>query len=215
MARVAPASVSPDEKDVLDLMDERWHDDRRLRNLDSSLAALPLMWIMQLQSLKGWIAVSILVSACSRSSTPALEPPPGPEGVTKVVADVRGITCPTCAAVAEATLRQRLSGVVTVSISQGQQTIAVALSNGGGVFSPAVFREAVAGTGIEVLAFQVDACGVVEVTESQHWFVAGENRFALNDPKEPAGELLCVSGRLDDRVNPYRLALTAVHPVPS
>jgi hypothetical protein len=164
--------------------------------------------------------------------------------VTKVVADVRGITCPTCAAVAEVALRQRLAGVVTVSISQGEQTIAVALSNGGGLFSPAVFRDAVAGTGIEVLTFQVDACGVVEEAESQPrrakrakqilptsqglgsriteyqgralgWFVAGENRFALEDPqKVQAGELLCVSGRLDDRVNPYQLTLTAIHLVP-
>lgn len=165
-------------------------------------------------SLKVLLAVSILASACSPSSMPATELPPGPEGVTKVVAGVRGITCPTCAAVAESALRQRLAGVVTVSISQGQQIIAVALSNGGGLFSPAVFRDAVAGPGIEVLTFQVDACGLVEETESQHWFVAGENRFALEDSKEvPAGELLCVSGRLDDRVNPYRLALTAIHPV--
>ncbi|MGH9253597.1 MAG: hypothetical protein ACRD3C_03410 [Vicinamibacterales bacterium] len=162
------------------------------------------------------VAASILASACSPSSTPAPELPPDPEGVTKVVADVRGITCPTCATVAEVALRQRLAGVVTVSISQGQQTIAVALSNGGGLFSPAVFRDAVAGTGIEVLTFQVDACGVVEETESKHWFVAGENRFALEDSKEvPAGELLCISGRLDDQVNPYGLTLTAIHPVPS
>ena len=167
-----------------------------------------------MQSLSVLVAVSILASACSPSATPAPELPPGPEGVTKVVADVRGITCPSCAAVAEVALRQRLAGVVTVSISQGQQTIAVALSNGAGLFSPAVFRDAVAGTGIEVLTFQVDACGVVEETESQHWFVAGENRFSLEDPKKvPEGELLCVSGRLDDRVTPYRLTLTAIHPV--
>ena len=169
-----------------------------------------------MQPLKVLIAVSILACACSPSSTPAPEPSPGPEGVTKVVADVLGITCPTCAAVAEVALRQRLPGVVTVSISQGQQTIAVALSNGGRLFSPAVFRDAVAGPGIEVLTFQVDACGVVEETENQLWFVAGENRFALADSKKvPARALLCISGRLDDQVNPYRLTLTAIHPVPS
>jgi hypothetical protein len=167
-------------------------------------------------SLKVLIAVSILASACSPSSAPAPEQSPGPEGVTKVVADVRGITCPACAAVAEVALRQRLPGVVTVSISQGQQTIAVALSSGGGLFSPAIFRDAVAGPGIEVLTFQVEACGVVEENESQHWFVAGQNRFALEDSKEvPARALLCISGRLNDQVNPHRLALTAIHPVPS
>lgn len=167
-----------------------------------------------MQSLRVLVGVSILAYACS-PSTPPPELPPGPEGVTKVVADVRGITCPTCAAAAEVALRQRLPGVATVSISQSQQTIAVALSNGGDLFSPAVFRDAVGATGIEVLTFHVDACGVIEGMGSrQPSFVAGENRFALEDLKEaPTGELLCVSGRLDDRINPHRLTLTAIHPL--
>jgi hypothetical protein len=215
MARVAAAAVSPDETDVVDPVDEHQHNDGRLRGMDCTLAALPLKRSNVMQSLKVLIAGAILSSACSPSSTPAPELPPGPEGVTKVVADVRGITCPTCGAVAEVALRQRLPGVVTVSISQSQQTIAVALSNGGGLFSPAVFRDAVAGPGIEVLTFQIDACGVVEETESQHWFVAGENRFALEDSQEvPARALVCISGRLDDQVNPHRLTLTAIHPLP-
>ena len=167
-----------------------------------------------MQSLKALVGASILACACSASPPPP-ELPSSPEGVTKVVAEVTGITCPTCAAVAEVALRKHLAGVATVSISQSEQTIAVALSNGGRPFSPAVFRDAVASTGIEVQTFHVDACGVIEEMESQHWFLAGEHRFALDDPKEvPAGELLCVSGRLDDRTNPYRLTLTAIHPVP-
>jgi hypothetical protein len=167
-----------------------------------------------MQSLRVLVGASLLAYACSPAPAPP-EPPPGPEGVTNVVANVRGITCPTCAAAAEVALRQRLAGVATVSISQSQQTIAVALSNGGALFSPAVFRDAVSATGIEVLTFHVDACGVIEgIGSRQPSFVAGENRFALEDLKEaPVGDLLCVSGRLDDRISPYRLTLTSIHPL--
>lgn len=167
-----------------------------------------------MQSLKALVGALILASGCSASPPPP-ELPSGPEGVTKVVAEVTGITCPTCAAVAEVALRQRLAGVATVSISQSEQTIAVALSNGGGLFSPSVFRDAVASTGIKVQTFHVDACGIVEEMDNRHWFVAGQNRFALEDPKDaPSERVLCVSGLLDDHTNPYRLTLTAVHLVP-
>jgi len=163
-----------------------------------------------MRSLMVLVAMSILASACSRSTPPEL--PPGPEGVTDIVAGVRGLPCPTCAAAAEAALRQRLPGVATISISESEQTIAVSRTNGAALFSPAVFRDAVRGTGIEVLTFHVDACGIIEGMGSQQpWFVAGKNRFALKDLKEaPTGELLCVSGRLDDQVDPYRLTPTAI-----
>ena len=164
-----------------------------------------------MRSLTVLVAVSILASACSRS-TPPPELPPGPEGVTDIVAAVRGLPCPTCAAAAEAALRQRLPGVATISISESEQTIAVSRTDGAALFSPAVFRDAVRGTGIEVLTFHVDGCGIIEGMGSQQpFFVAGKNRFALKDLKEaPTGEMLCVSGRLDDQTDPYQLTPTAI-----
>jgi hypothetical protein len=166
-----------------------------------------------MKSLSTFLTVSVLTSAClsSPSTTPA---PSYPEGVAKVLAQVKGITCPTCGAVAEIALRQRLPGVAAVSISQSEQTVAVEFAHAGGVFSPAVFRDAVDEAGIEVLTMQIDACGVIEDTPNQRWFVAGENRFALEDSgATPAKLPMCVSGWLDDTSTPYRLTPTAVQAI--
>jgi hypothetical protein len=75
-------------------------------------------------------------------------------------------------------------------------------------------RDAVDDAGIEVLNMQIDACGGVEETPSQRWFVAGANRFALDDGgAAPAGRLICVSGWLNDQSTPYRLTPTAIQGV--
>jgi hypothetical protein len=108
-------------------------------------------------------------------------------------------------------LRQRLEGVARISISQSQQTVGVEFAQRGGVFSPAVFRDAVDDAGIEVLALQLDACGVVEETQGQRWFVAGANRFAFDDDgRAPVGQPVCVSGWLNDDSTPYRLRPTTI-----
>jgi hypothetical protein len=166
-----------------------------------------------MKSLSTFVAISVLTCAClSSSSTPPASS--YPEGVAKVLAQVKGITCPTCGAIAEVALRQGLPGVGAISISQSQQTVVVEFAQGGGVFSPAVFRDAVDDAGIEVLNMQIDACGVVEETASQRWFVAGANRFALEDGgAAPAGRLICVSGWLNDQSTPYRLTPTAIQGV--
>lgn len=112
-------------------------------------------------------------------------------------------------------LRRRLDGVATISISQSRQTAAVEFADGGQRFSPRVFRDVLDETGVEVVAFQVDACGAIEQTQNQRWLVAGDNRFLLEeDGTAPVGQPLCVSGRLDDRAEPYRLNVTAIQPVP-
>jgi hypothetical protein len=166
-----------------------------------------------MRSLSMFVTMSVLTCAClSSPSTPPA--PSSPEGVAKVVAQVKGITCPTCGAVAEVALRQRLPGIGDISISQSQQTVVVEFAHGGDVFSPAVFRDAVNEAGIEVLNMQIDACGVVEETPGQRWFMAGANRFALDDRGEtPAGLPMCVSGWLDDRSTPYRLRPTATETI--
>ena len=108
-------------------------------------------------------------------------------------------------------LRQRLEGVVDISISQSQQTVTVEFAGGRSALSPAAFREAVANAGVEVLRFQIDACGVVEETRGQRWFVAGANRFAFDDDGgAPAGQPVCVSGWLNDDSTPYRLRPTTI-----
>ena len=110
-------------------------------------------------------------------------------------------------------LRQRLEGVVTISISQSEQTIVAELAPGA-VFSPAVFRDAVSEAGIEVMAIQIDACGTVEETQGASWFLAGANRFALDGSSgAPVGQPVCVLGWLNDDSTPHRLTPTAIQAV--
>ena len=156
------------------------------------------------------IGTSIVICACqSPTSTP---PSASVEGITKVAAQVRGITCAGCGAVAEVALRQRLEGVAEVAISQSAQTVSVQFVPGGGTFSAAAFRDAVDDAGIEVLAIHVDACGVAEEAGGRRWLVAGSNRLALDDDgAAPLGRLMCVSGWLNDESTPYRITPTAVH----
>ena len=162
-------------------------------------------------SLRLLVGTAILVGACG-SPTASPPSPSGAEGVTQVIAKVRGITCPACGAVAEMALRQRLADVTGVSISQGEQTVSVRFAPGGGEFSPVVFREAVAEAGIDVLSLDIDACGLVEEATGQRWLVTGANRFVLDDGGgTPTGRLMCVSGALNDRSVPYRVTPTAIH----
>ena len=77
-----------------------------------------------------------------------------------------------------------------------------------------MFRKSVADSGIDVVAFQIDACGYVEARENDHWFVAGQNRFLVVAAGEaPRGRLLCVTGWLNDLSEPDQLILTTVQPV--
>jgi hypothetical protein len=118
-----------------------------------------------------------------------------------------------CAAAIEVALHRRLEGVATVAISQSRQTVVAEFADGRRPFSPSVFRAAVDESGVEVLTFQIDACGVIEQKESQRWLIAGENRFLLEEGgTAPVEAPVCVSGRLNDRAEPYRLAITAIQP---
>jgi hypothetical protein len=113
-------------------------------------------------------------------------------------------------------LRQGLPGVAAISISQSEQTVVVEFAQGAGAFSPAVFRDAVDDAGVEVLTIQIDACGVAEETQGQRWFVAGANRFVLDDGGDgPVGLPVCVVGSLDDASTPYRFTPTAIQAVPN
>lgn len=112
-------------------------------------------------------------------------------------------------------LHRRLEGVESVSISQSRQTVVVEFVDGRRPLSARVFRAAVDEAGVEVLAFRIDACGMIEHKESQRWLIAGENRFLLEDAgAAPLDEPVCVEGRLNDRAEPYRLAITAIQPAP-
>jgi hypothetical protein len=111
----------------------------------------------------------------------------------------------------EVALRRRLAGVADVSISQSQQTAAVTFVSGTHEFSAAAFREAVAEADVEVLSLEVEVCGVIDaenvlssVGEVKRPLVRLRGENAL--PESAA----CVSGRLNDRVEPYELHVLMV-----
>jgi hypothetical protein len=101
-------------------------------------------------------------------------------------------------------LRRRLGGVAEIRISQEQQTAEVIFGVGAPAFSPSGFRAAVKEADVEVLRFEVDACGRFERVGDTAWFVAGPNRFiAVGDQLD--ADSPCLSAVLDDRTALARL----------
>jgi hypothetical protein len=111
----------------------------------------------------------------------------------------------------EVALRRRLEGVAEISISQREQTAEVRFAPGGRLFSPDAFRKAVGEAGVRVRSFHVDVCGSVEENRQERWLVAGKNRWRLTGgPAVPTTQPVCVSGRLDDHVQPMTLEIAQI-----
>ncbi len=113
----------------------------------------------------------------------------------------------------EVALRRRLEGVVDIAISQSRQTTEVEFTQGPHAFSPRAFRDALGEAGVEVLRFEIEACGVIEQKDNQRWLAAGKNRFLLVEEgtaSGPVGKAVCVSGRLNDHSAPHRLEIIAL-----
>jgi hypothetical protein len=122
----------------------------------------------------------------------------------------------------EVALRRRLEGVASISISQQRQTAEVTFARGPHIFSPEEFRAAVGEADVEVLSFEIEACGRVEpgavpgalgaqgaagapgtagapgAPGAARWFVAGPNRFLLKGVFPSGADTVCISGALDD-----------------
>jgi hypothetical protein len=102
-------------------------------------------------------------------------------------------------------LRRRLAGVADVRISQEQQTAEVVFTAGAHAFSPDEFRAAVKEADVDVVGFEIEACGRFESDGASHWFVAGSNRVAIGESSPTLAGASCLSAGLDDRVEPGRL----------
>jgi hypothetical protein len=102
-------------------------------------------------------------------------------------------------------LRRRLDGVEDVRISQEHQTADVVFAPGARPFSPGEFRAAVKEADVEVVTFEMDACGRFESGDGSDWFVAGPNRFLVAPEGEPQPTGRCISAILRDQVAPGRL----------
>jgi hypothetical protein len=105
----------------------------------------------------------------------------------------------------ELALRRRLEGVAEIRISQERQTADVSFAPGGHAFSAREFRAAVGEADVEVVRFEIDACGRVELVGDTTWFSAGPNRFSLNSLSPGIAGDHCVTAALDDGASPGRL----------
>jgi hypothetical protein len=74
-----------------------------------------------------------------------------------------------------------LAGDVECDVAAGtaQQTAVVTCDGVPHTFAPQEFRAAVAKADVELLRFEIDACGTVEDAGATRWFIAGPNRFPL------------------------------------
>src|SRR2546425_6012006 len=97
--------------------------------------------------------------------------------VSKVMADAKGITRPSCAAVMEIALR-RLDGVDKISISVSEQRFQVTYKSGAS-FQPRDIRDAVGKAGVEVVRFRIIARGRVHEEGGKRFFVASKDKFLL------------------------------------
>jgi hypothetical protein len=124
--------------------------------------------------------------------------------VNRVSASVRAETCPTCASALEAALRQRLNAL-DVSVSLERQTVDLEFSYGS-PFASGSFREAVEEGGAEVQRIEIEACGTIATAEGRSWLTSGSTRLLL-DGSGPfvTGTEVCVTGELQDQVQPPRL----------
>ena len=110
----------------------------------------------------------------------------------------------------EVALRRRLAGVADISISQSQQTAAVTFLSGTHKFSAAAFREAVAEADVEVVSLEADVCGVIDDENALRSLP--HVLLQLRGGNAVVGSDVCVTGRLNEQVEPYELDVTTVRP---
>jgi hypothetical protein len=105
----------------------------------------------------------------------------------------------------EMALRRRLDGVVSVSISQQRQHAEVAFAPGAPAFAPSEFRAAAAEAEVDVVAFEIDACGRAERDGTSEWLLTSGTRFAVAPGALPGDRSVCIRAALRDAPLPYRL----------
>lgn len=114
---------------------------------------------------------------------------------------------------------ERQAGVAEVIVDQ-QSNVVFVTYKPNTPFEPAVLRDAAEEAGADFLLMQIVARGKVTEEMGKHFFIAGEDRFALIDPPEsgpplpPASEAeLRVIASVDDSVKPLRLKIVQSKPV--
>jgi hypothetical protein len=151
------------------------------------------------------LLATIALEACDRTGSANGSPLPGTVTlVNRVSASVRVEHCPTCASTLEAALKQRLSAV-DISVSLERQTVDLEFPPSS-PFASVSFREAVKEGGADVQRVDIEACGTIDTVDGQSWIKSGTARLLL-DGSGPfvTGAEVCVTGELQDQVQPPRL----------
>jgi copper chaperone CopZ len=127
-----------------------------------------------------------------------------------------GISCGTCAAVAEADLR-KMAGVDDVVISLPNEAVMVSFK-ADAVFQPAEIRKILARVEVPIAVFQIRARGRVQEQDGKRYFQAGKDKFVLvpggpDAPQVAPETLVEIDATLNDKANPMELKVLAVRPV--
>ena len=99
-----------------------------------------------------------------------------------------------------------------VSISQREQTAMVSFVPGTRIFSAAEFRAAVAEADVEVVSLDMRVCGLVDEGGALRPASSGHEPLVQLRGHVRSGTSICVTGRLDDRLEPY--GLEVIHSQP-
>lgn len=141
---------------------------------------------------------------------------PASAQVEKLTARTTGISCGSCAVVAEIDLRRRVVGLDKLTISMSQEAL-ILFFKPDAVFQPQIVRDVLQPLKVGILRFELAARGRVQEQGAKRLFVAGKDQFVLMDdprgPKIPVGLPILIEGVLDDRVDPMHVKVTAFKPV--
>ena len=132
--------------------------------------------------------------------------------VEKVAMRTTGVSCGSCAVVAEINLRRLVTGVDKVTISMAQEAILVSYEPGA-PFELQSIRDVLNPLEVGILQLQISARGRVLNQEEKKIFVAGRDRFVLEDnpsgPTLPLNTTILIQGTLNDELDPMELRVIA------
>jgi hypothetical protein len=128
--------------------------------------------------------------------------------VEKVAMRTTGVSCGSCAVVAEMNLRRLVAGVDKVTISMSQEAIMVSYEPGA-PFELQPIRDVLQPLAVGILQLQISARGHVLNQEEKKIFIAGRDRFILEDNPStqtlPLNATMIVQGTLNDELDPMEL----------
>lgn len=159
---------------------------------------------------KAKVVVGLLFAGALASAAPASAQ------VEKVALRTSGISCGSCAAVSEVSLRWQVPGVDSVAISRSQELVLVTYKPDA-PFRPQAIRDIFQPLDVGIVSFQISAHGRVQEEGTKRVFIAGKDRFVLVDnpvgPQVPLAAPIVIEGILNDRVEPMQLKVMTSRPI--